>query len=73
LKKLTGFRGEPAYAADRAGDVKHSLADVSAAAIGLGYKPLVQFEEGLRRTVDWYRAMSGTPVSSSGAQVHERE
>jgi nucleoside-diphosphate-sugar epimerase len=73
LKKLTGFHGQPAYAADRAGDVKHSLADVSAAATGLEYKPLVQFEEGLRKTVDWYRTMSVTPVSSSGAQVHERE
>lgn len=73
LKKLTGFHGRPAYAADRAGDVKHSLADVSAAEMELGYKPLVQFEEGLRRTVDWYRMLPGTPVSSSGAQVHERE
>ncbi len=73
LKKLIGFHRQPAYAPDRAGDVKHSLADVSAAEMGLGYKPLVQFEEGLRRTVDWYRMMSGTPVSSSGAQVHERE
>ena len=37
------------------GDVKHSLADVSKAEAGLGYRPTVDFEEGLRRTVEWYR------------------
>jgi UDP-N-acetylglucosamine 4-epimerase len=35
--------------------VKHSLADLSRTEKHLGYKPLVSFEEGLRRTVDWYR------------------
>ncbi len=73
LKKLTGFRGEPAYAADRAGDVKHSLADVRAAQESLGYKPLVKFEDGLRKTVDWYRSMLGTEVSRSEARVHVNE
>ena len=55
LKKIIGYKGEIKYAADRAGDVKHSLADLSRAEKALGYKPLVNFEEGLRRTVDWYR------------------
>ena len=40
----------------RSGDIKHSLADISKAAAGFGYKPSVNFDEGLRRTVDWYRA-----------------
>lgn len=55
LKKIIGFKGEVKYGPDRAGDVKHSLADLSRTEKGLGYKPLVSFEEGLRRTVDWYR------------------
>lgn len=55
LKKIIGFEGEVKYGPDRAGDVKHSLADLSRAAKFLGYKPVVNFEEGLRRTVEWYR------------------
>jgi UDP-glucose 4-epimerase len=44
------------YGPEREGDIKHSLADISKAEAGLGYKPVVDFEEGLRRTVEWYRA-----------------
>jgi len=55
LKKIIGFKGEVNYGPDRSGDVKHSLADLSRSGKHLGYKPLVNFEEGLRRTVDWYR------------------
>ena len=55
LKKLTPYTGEPNYGPERAGDVKHSLADISRARKQLGYEPLVSFEEGLRRTVEWYR------------------
>ncbi len=39
----------------RAGDVKHTLADISKARKLLGYEPKVDFEEGMRRTVDWFR------------------
>ena len=55
LQGLTGFRGKPKYGPERGGDIKHSLADISKAEQGLGYKPKVDFEEGLRRTVNWYR------------------
>ena len=55
LKKIIGFKGEVKYGPERAGDVKHSLADLSRTEKCLGYKPKVNFEEGLRRTVDWYR------------------
>jgi Nucleoside-diphosphate-sugar epimerases len=55
LQALTSYSGQPKYAAERGGDIKHSLADISKAEAGLGYKPKVDFEEGLRRTVDWYR------------------
>ncbi len=47
------------YEAPRAGDVKHSLADVSRAAERIGYEPKVYFEEGLRRAIDWYKANLG--------------
>jgi nucleoside-diphosphate-sugar epimerase len=56
LKKLTGYPGEVKHGPERAGDVKHSLADLSRSEKHLGYKPQVNFEEGLRRTVDWYRS-----------------
>jgi len=56
LKKLTGYPGVVNHGEERAGDVKHSLADLSRAEKHLGYKPQVTFEEGLRRTIDWYRA-----------------
>jgi nucleoside-diphosphate-sugar epimerase len=55
LKKIIGFKGEVNYGPARAGDVKHSLADLSRTEKHLGYNPLVNFEEGLRRTVEWYR------------------
>ena len=42
------------YAPARVGDVKHSLADISAARTGLGYRGAVDFQEGLRRTIAWY-------------------
>lgn len=56
LKKLTGYSNEVSYTPERAGDVKHSLADLSRANKHLGYRPTVDFEEGLRRTIDWYRS-----------------
>jgi UDP-glucose 4-epimerase len=46
---------EPEYAPPRAGDVKHSLADVSAARRVLGYEPQTTFADGLERTLKWYR------------------
>jgi nucleoside-diphosphate-sugar epimerase len=58
LKKLTGYTGTVKYGPERAGDVKHSLADITLAQEHLGYKPLVDFEEGLRRTVEWYKSRS---------------
>ena len=56
LKPLTGYTGDVQYAPERAGDIKHSLADISRAQDKLKYQPLVDFKEGLRRTVEWYRA-----------------
>jgi UDP-glucose 4-epimerase len=56
LRELTGFSGKPAYAEGRAGDIRHSLADIRLAGELLGYAPIVAFREGLRRTVEWYRS-----------------
>ncbi len=58
LRELTGYNGKPAYAEARAGDIRDSLADIRLAGELLGYEPIVDFREGLRRTVEWYRAGS---------------
>jgi nucleoside-diphosphate-sugar epimerase len=55
LQPLTSYSGSPIYGKERGGDIKHSLADISLAETYLGYKPRIDFEEGLRRTVEWYR------------------
>jgi UDP-glucose 4-epimerase len=56
LCDLTGYKGKPAYVEERAGDIRDSLADISLAQKLLGYEPVVDFREGLRRTVEWYRS-----------------
>ena len=58
LKRMTGYTGNVKYAPEREGDIRHSLADISLAAKALGYQPKVSFEEGLQRTVEWYRGES---------------
>jgi UDP-glucose 4-epimerase len=55
FNRVLGTDFEPIYDAPRPGDVKRSLADVTAARRLLGYEPEVSFEEGLRQTIDWYR------------------
>ena len=60
MRDLMGGTVEPAYADLRPGDVKDSQADIAKAQRLLGYAPTVSFEEGLRRTIAWYR--STTPV-----------
>jgi len=57
LQAITAYSGRPNYEPERAGDIKHSLADISKAVAALGYKPTVNFQQGLRRTVDWYRKL----------------
>jgi len=58
LKRLTGYKGEVIHGPERGGDIKHSLADLTQAEKHLGYKTEVEFEEGLRRTVEWYKSQS---------------
>ena len=58
LRELTGYSGPVEYGPPRAGDIRHSLADISLAQRLLGYQPAVDFREGLRRTVEWYRSLA---------------
>jgi nucleoside-diphosphate-sugar epimerase len=55
IAELLGFPHPPQYGPERAGDIRVSLADISAAREAFGYEPQVRFEEGLRRTVAWYK------------------
>jgi UDP-glucose 4-epimerase len=55
LREITGYDGPVNYAPERAGDIKHSLADISLAETLIGYRPKVDLREGLQRTVSWYR------------------
>ena len=55
IRDLVKAKVNPIYAPPRAGDVKDSQADISKARRVLGYEPIVSFEEGLARTVAWYR------------------
>jgi UDP-glucose 4-epimerase len=56
LQEIEGVSIPAVYAEPRAGDVRHSQADTSAAARDLGHAPEFPIEEGLRRTLDWYRS-----------------
>jgi nucleoside-diphosphate-sugar epimerase len=58
LRSIIGGTMEPTYLPERAGDVRDSQADIGKAGKLLGYAPVVTFEEGLRRTVDWYRTQA---------------
>jgi nucleoside-diphosphate-sugar epimerase len=69
LRALTGSAIEAVYGKPRAGDVRHSQADISKAKRVLGYEPRVTFEEGLRRTLEWYRVSE--PVRSTAQQTRD--
>ncbi|NLF07121.1 MAG: SDR family oxidoreductase [Pirellulaceae bacterium] len=58
LNRLLGTDVEPEHAPPRAGDVRQSLADITLARERLGYEPQVDFEEGLRRSIDYYRTIA---------------
>jgi nucleoside-diphosphate-sugar epimerase len=66
LRRLTGRDIPAVHAAARAGDVRHSQADISLARASFGYDPVVSFEEGLRRTVEYFRR-TVQPVGGAGA------
>lgn len=55
INEILGKKIEPKFEKDRAGDVKHSLAGIEKAKELLGYEVRVDFREGLRRTIDFFR------------------
>jgi nucleoside-diphosphate-sugar epimerase len=55
LQEASGVKADVVYAAPRPGDVRDSLADVSAARSQLGYHPTVEFESGLREYMTWLK------------------
>jgi nucleoside-diphosphate-sugar epimerase len=63
VQDLTGASVEPVYASERAGDVRDSQADISKARRLLGYEPSVTLEQGLEKTVAWFRS---TQSSAAG-------
>ena len=64
MRDLVGGKVEPTYAETRSGDVKDSQADITKAKKILGYEPIVSFEEGLKRTLEWYRSTVTAAVRS---------
>jgi nucleoside-diphosphate-sugar epimerase len=56
IRELVGATAQPTYVEARAGDVRDSQADIEKARRILGYTPIVTFADGLRQTIEWYRA-----------------
>ena len=63
LQKMEGVRIPAKYGPPREGDVRHSMADTARAAAELGHAPQFTIEEGLQRTLAWYRATITKPVA----------
>lgn len=59
INRLLGKSVKPNYVPARVGDVKHSLADITAARKLIDFEPVVPFREGLERSIDWYRRNLG--------------
>ena len=56
LCNALGVDREPVFGPDRAGDIKHSNADISKAKEKLGYDPEYDFAKGIALAIDWYKA-----------------
>ena len=59
INTLLGKQIEPVYEPDRPGDVKHSAADISRARELIGYEPVIDFDDGLGRAINWYQEHLG--------------
>ena len=68
LSQISGKQLEVKYDPARDGDIRDSLADISQARQFLGYEPQVGFEEGLRRTFDWYRSVAHAKAAAQAVQ-----
>lgn len=67
LNNISGKKLEPKYEPARDGDIRDSQADISQARELLGYEPSIAFDEGLRRTFEWYRATQEKEKAASTA------
>jgi len=63
LEKISGRTARAQYADTRVGDIRDSQADIALAREKLGYEPTVGFEEGLRRTWEWFAAQNKIAAS----------
>jgi len=69
LADLTGNKLETKYEPPRDGDIRDSQADITQARNILNYEPLVGFEEGLRRTVEWYREAQAKALAKQKSEA----
>jgi nucleoside-diphosphate-sugar epimerase len=69
LSKISGTPMEAKHDPPRDGDIRDSQADITQARDYLGYDPQVDFEEGLRRTFDWYKATAQAKAAQAQAQA----
>jgi nucleoside-diphosphate-sugar epimerase len=69
LANLTGNKLEIKYESPRDGDIRDSQADITQAREILNYEPLVNFEEGLRRTVEWYREAQAKALAKQKSEA----
>jgi len=56
INRILGKDVKPGYTEPRPGDVKHSFADIALIEKTLGFKPKIYFEEGLAKTIEWYKS-----------------
>jgi nucleoside-diphosphate-sugar epimerase len=68
LCRLLGSSGAPIFQPPRLGDIQHSMADIGRAEEEMGYRPRVDFVEGLRRTAAWYAAENLAALSAANAR-----
>lgn len=57
VARATGFTSQPVFLPERKGDIRQSFASVAAAGKYLNYTPAISLEEGIQRTVNWYRSL----------------
>jgi UDP-glucose 4-epimerase len=69
IGNAAGGRVEPIFGPPRPGDIVHSLADISLARSSFGYEPVVPFDEGIARTVAWYRDNGADVATTPGGST----
>lgn len=64
INRVLGTSIEPEFAEPRGSNVRESLADISAAREVLGYSPVIDFDEGLRPSIEYYRSLPQAVLAS---------